>query len=108
MSTPLTEEQLAEYKAEFALFDKNGMINLLLYLYFLYLGDGMISTTELGQVMRDLGENPTEQELKSYIDEVDTDGNGTIEFNEFIEMMMKIDHTPDAETMLEAFKGLNI
>jgi len=68
-------------------------------------GDGMISTAELGQVMRDLGENPSEEELKAYIDEVDTDGNGTIEFDEFLEMMQKIDHTPDTETMIEAFKG---
>ncbi len=36
--------------------------------------------------MKSLGENPTEEEIKKIIDEVDLNKNGTIEFNEFVEV----------------------
>ena len=44
---------------------------------------------ELATVMRSLGQNPTEAELQDMINEVDEDGNGTIEFDEFLVMMSK-------------------
>ena len=34
-----------------------------------------------------MGQNPTEDELLNMILEVDMDGNGTIEFSEFLELM---------------------
>lgn len=37
-------------------------------------GGGDISTKELGQVMRMLGQNPTREELDAIIEEVDEDG----------------------------------
>ena len=49
MADQLTEEQIAEFKEAFSLFDKDG--------------DGTITTKELGTVMRSLGQNPTEAEL---------------------------------------------
>jgi calmodulin len=51
---------LAEFKEAFSLFDKDG--------------DGCITTKELGTVMRSLGQNPTEADLKDMINEVDADG----------------------------------
>jgi len=69
----LTEEQIAEFKEAFSLFDKDG--------------DGTITTKELGTVMRSLGQNPTEAELQDMINEVDADGNGTIDFPEFCTLM---------------------
>ncbi|XP_064630950.1 calmodulin-like [Lineus longissimus] len=39
--------------------------------------------------MRSLGQNPTEAELQVMVNEVDADGNGTIEFPEFLTMMAK-------------------
>ena len=50
MADQLTEEQIAEFKEAFTLFDKDG--------------DGTITTKELGTVMRSLGQNPTEAELQ--------------------------------------------
>jgi len=52
-------------------------------------GDGTITTKELGTVMRSLGQNPTEAELQDMINDVDADGNGTIDFPEFLTMMAR-------------------
>jgi calmodulin len=99
----LTEEQIAEFREAFALFDKDG--------------DGSITTKELGVglrglivfiyvlVMRSLGQNPTEAELQDMINEVDADGNGTIDFPEFLTMMArKMKDTESEDEIREAFK----
>ena len=39
--------------------------------------------------MRSLGQSPTETELQDMINEVDTDGSGTIDFPEFLNLMAK-------------------
>lgn len=44
---------------------------------------------ELATVIRSLDQNPTEEELQDMINEVDADGNGTIEFVEFLNLMAK-------------------
>jgi calmodulin len=91
MADQLTEEQIAEFKEAFSLFDKDG--------------DGTITTKELGTVMRSLGQNPTEAELQDMINEVDADGNGTIDFPEFLTMMArKMKDTDSEEEIVEAFK----
>lgn len=87
----LNEEQIAEFKEAFSLFDKDG--------------DGTITTKELGTVMRSLGQNPTEAELQDMINEVDADGNGTIDFPEFLTMMArKMKETDSEEEIREAFR----
>merc|ERR1712039_479698 len=60
---------------------------------------------ELGTVMRSLGQNPTEAELQDMINEVDADGNGTIDFPEFLSLMArKMKDTDTEEELIEAFK----
>ena len=44
-----------------------------------YLGD--ITIKELGEVMRSLGQNPSESELQDIVNDVDTDNNGMIDFS---------------------------
>ena len=83
MADNLTEEQIAEFKEAFSLFDKDG--------------DGTITTKELGTVMRSLGQNPTEAELQDMINEVDADGNGTIDFPEFLSLMARKMKDTDTE-----------
>ena len=91
MADQLGDEQIAEFKEAFSLFDKDG--------------DGSITTKELGVVMRSLGQNPTEAELQDMINEVDVDGNGTIDFPEFLNLMAKKMKDTDSEQELqEAFK----
>ena len=91
MANNLTEEEIAEFKEAFSLFDKDG--------------SGTITTKELGSVMTSLGQNPTEAELQDMINEVDVDGDGTIDFKEFLLMM--VDRFKDAnaeEDVKEAFR----
>jgi calmodulin len=87
----LTEEQIAEFKEAFSLFDKDG--------------DGVITKKELGTVMRSLGQVPTEAKLQDMINEVDADSNGTVDFSEFLTMMeRKMKDTSTEEEMKEAFR----
>ncbi|MDC0669170.1 EF-hand domain-containing protein [Nannocystis radixulma] len=51
-------------------------------------GSGTISADELGAVMRSLGQDPTESQLRGLIEEVDTDGSGHIDFGEFTTLML--------------------
>ncbi|KAF9296233.1 hypothetical protein BGZ74_010417 [Mortierella antarctica] len=91
MADQLTESQLSEFKEAFSLFDKDS--------------DGTITTKELGTVMRSLGQNPTEADLQDMVNEVDADGNGTIDFPEFLTMMArKMKDTDSEEEIKEAFK----
>ena len=47
-----------------------------------------------------MGQNPTEDELNNMVMEVDLDGNGTIEFPEFLEMMKQKANEVDQESEL--------
>merc|ERR1711894_184586 len=63
------------------------------------------STKELGMVMNSLGQKPTPQELENMIKEVDIDGNGEIDFDEFLAMMAKkLKETDLEEDIREAFR----
>ena len=87
----LTEEQIAEFKEAFQMFDKDG--------------DGSITTKELGTVMRSLGQNPSEDEIRQIIEEIDEDKSGTIDFKEFLHLMARKMKNSDVEDdLLEAFR----
>jgi len=87
----LSELQHAEFKEAFDEFDKDG--------------SGTISTKELLQVMRSIGQNPTEDEILELVMESDLNGDGTIDFQEFLEMMKrKSSETDQTEALKEAFK----
>ncbi|CAN6303766.1 unnamed protein product [Urochloa humidicola] len=90
MAEHLTEEQIAEFKEVFNLYDKDG--------------DGFITSEELGTVMKSLGENFNESQLKAMIKAVDADGTGTIDFHKFLNLMAhKLKNTDLEEKLREAF-----
>ena len=84
--TELSDEQRAEFKEAFDLFDLDG--------------GGDIDSTELGTVMRSLGANPSEEQIKKMIDDVDEDGSGSIDFPEFCQLMARKMQISDCEEEL--------
>jgi len=70
----LSRAMIDEFKQAFDIFDEDG--------------GGDISTRELGRVMKILGQSPSPQQLQQIVLEVDQDGSGTIDFDEFLIMMV--------------------
>jgi len=70
----LSEEMIAEFKMAFDIFDHDG--------------GGDINTNELGRVMKLLGQSPSKDELEQIVEAVDVDGSGSIDFDEFLIMMV--------------------
>ncbi|MGF1924183.1 MAG: EF-hand domain-containing protein [Bacteroidia bacterium] len=66
-----TEEELIE---AFEVFDRDG--------------NGLISAAELRHVMTNLGKKLTEEEVDEIIREADIDGDGGINYEEFVRMIM--------------------
>merc|ERR1711971_577937 len=87
----LTEDQKAEIKEAFSLFDTDS--------------SGSIDGKELKTVMRALGFEPEPGEIEKMIADVDDDGNGTMEFDDFFRMMeKKILNKDPKDGMRKAFK----
>eukprot|EP00301_Raphidiophrys_heterophryoidea_P008749 c1317_g1_i1.p1 GENE.c1317_g1_i1~~c1317_g1_i1.p1 ORF type:complete len:150 (-),score=35.57 c1317_g1_i1:331-780(-) len=92
MVDQLSPKLRKEYEDAFSVFDKNG--------------DGSISISELEKVFTSLGYKNSPEELRNMVKEVDKDGNGTIEFNEFCALMINNQNDPEQE-IREAFRALD-
>ncbi|CAL4944056.1 unnamed protein product [Urochloa decumbens] len=109
MAEHLTEEEIAEFKEVFNLYDKNGdgtcvRASRELFARLHLLNPCFITSEELGTVMESLGGNFTESELKAMIKAVDADGTGTIDFHKFLNLMArKLKDTDSEEKLREAF-----
>merc|ERR1712172_262385 len=87
----LSDEQLDEIREAFSLFDADA--------------SGQIDVRELKAAMRALGFEVKNEELKKMVSDVDNDGNGTIEFGEFLEMMTgKMGEKDTREDIEKVFK----
>merc|ERR1711993_67522 len=62
-----------ELKEAFRIYDKEG--------------NGYISTDVLKEILKELDSKLTNEDLDNIIEEVDEDGSGTLDFDEFMEMM---------------------
>jgi len=87
----LTPDQVREYREAYKLFDRDG--------------DDLVTWQELGNVMRSLGQNPTEDELKDMVNEADDNGNGYVDFDEFlVTMTKKVKEADSGDEFREAFR----
>ena len=50
-------------------------------------GNGYITTNTLKEILREIDSSLTEYNLDQIVDEVDEDGSGTVDFDEFMAMM---------------------
>merc|ERR1711998_788464 len=88
--TELSEKEMAEVKEAFDLFDGDG--------------SGNIDVKELFVAIQALGFKPTQDEVDTMVKDIDADGNATIEFNEFVDMMSgKMAGKDPKEEMKKAF-----
>merc|ERR1711998_34159 len=87
-----SEEEIAKYKKNFKLFDKQG--------------ENKIPVDEMATVLRACGQNPTEAEIAILIEKVDKNKNGFIEFDEFCDLMSKTNKDPKEmeDLILQAFR----
>jgi calmodulin len=67
------DEQEAGIREAFKVFDKDG--------------NGFISAADLRRVLTNLGEKITDEEVEDMVREADTDGDGRINYEEFVKMM---------------------
>ncbi|CAJ0935207.1 unnamed protein product, partial [Mesorhabditis belari] len=88
-----TKKELKEYRQLFAMFDTDG--------------SGAIGNQELKQAMISIGISANETEIDNIIKEVDADGNGEIDFEEFCACMKKsqtIARSTNEELIRECFQ----
>ncbi|CAB4061887.1 CALM [Lepeophtheirus salmonis] len=68
------EEMREELKEAFRIYDREG--------------NGYITTGVLKEILKEIDPSLTAEQLEGIIQEVDEDGSGTVDFDEFQEMMM--------------------
>jgi calmodulin len=91
MYEEVSAAKVKEYRDAFDMFDRDR--------------DGSITTKELSNVMKNLIRDISDAEIKQIIQEVDIDGNGIIDFEEFVVMMNRRNRESDAEEeVINAFR----
>ena len=88
----ISPEKRKEYQDAFEMFDKDK--------------DGAITARELGNMMRSIGQNPTDEEVMAMIKEVDLNSDGKIELDEFITLMAR--NSPDTQTEDEVINAFRV
>ena len=88
----ISPEKRKEYQDAFEMFDKDK--------------DGAITARELGNMMRSIGQNPTDEEVMAMIKEVDLNSDGKIELDEFMTLMAR--NSPDTQTEDEVINAFRV
>ncbi len=93
-SGSISEETKADYMDSFNMFDTNH--------------DGTINAQKIGQIMRKLGNNPTEEQLFQLIENVAKPGSDKIGFDDFVDLMEQKNKENDSEVeIINTFQIFN-
>ena len=79
----MTQEKKDSYKEIFTIFDADG--------------GGSIQNEEIMDVMKTLGQNPTMEDIMQMISEIDENGDGSVDFDEFLLLMVKQEKAAEDE-----------
>ena len=91
MPQQIDDKLVQEYKQVFNLYDADN--------------SGAINSAELGNVMRSLGQTPSQGEVQRILEEFDADKSGSIEFSEFLNIMRSHWKQPcSSEELKESFQ----
>ncbi|XP_059090231.1 neo-calmodulin-like isoform X1 [Tigriopus californicus] len=91
MGTRLSEHDFQACFSAFQKFDKDD--------------SGAIDTKELTSLLRSMGQNPTDSQVHDMINEIDVDGSGVVEFEEFVKFITRLMKNIDPENEVrEAYR----
>jgi len=90
----LTEDQMVDFQETFSLFETKG--------------DGRIEASKLGDVLRALGLNPTESEVKKLIAEVTQKGVNQIHFQQFVPIYQAVAKRRDTTSIEDFVEGFRV
>mmetsp|Transcript_13346 Transcript_13346/g.34272 ORF Transcript_13346/g.34272 Transcript_13346/m.34272 type:complete len:158 (-) Transcript_13346:62-535(-) len=89
----LSDAEVAEFREVFDLVDKDR--------------GGTIQADEVLELMQMLGMKPSKADVERMISEIDEDGNGEVDFSEFLQVMAGPQNLPyDKRELMVAFKAL--
>ncbi|KAL7750960.1 myosin II light chain [Sorochytrium milnesiophthora] len=89
----VSEDQLSDYKEAFSLFDKKG--------------NGTIEPDSLGDLLRALGQNPTQAQVKELIDAL-PEAQRQIKFEAFLDMVTRPDGFQAPGTISDYVQGFQV
>lgn len=88
------QEKLDEYKEAFDMFDKDH--------------SGTISVDEIAKIMKNFGNPMSKDEIREMIKDIDTSGDGELDFDEFVTLMQRQEVVEDDDDeVLRAFKSFD-
>jgi len=90
MADELTIEQKGMLRKAFDMFDKENK--------------GFIHTDMVSTILRTMGQTFEDRDLKDLIDDIDTDGSGELEFDEFLQLAARFLVEEDSEAMQEELR----
>mmetsp|Transcript_28516 Transcript_28516/g.50944 ORF Transcript_28516/g.50944 Transcript_28516/m.50944 type:complete len:159 (-) Transcript_28516:157-633(-) len=89
----LSESEIAEFQEVFDLVDKDR--------------GGTIQANEVMELMQMLGMKPTKADVEKMISEIDEDGNGEVDFSEFLQVMAGPQNLPySKKELMTSFKTI--
>ncbi|KAF9130313.1 hypothetical protein BGW39_003238 [Mortierella sp. 14UC] len=90
----ISEDQISEFKEGFSLFDRKG--------------NGTIESSSLGDLLRALGQNPTQAQVRELVAEADPSGTRVINFDTFLKVLMRPDGFKPAGSYNEFINGFKV